>query len=96
MLIWTGVAVGTVPGDWGGVGQRNFGGGVPGIGVDDGPVEGVAAPAGGLADGVARWLGVGDGACVAVEDCPGTPQAEMKSRRQAMNNPPRSFFQKTN
>ena len=96
MLMWTGVAVGEVLGDWGGVGQRVVGVCAPGTAVGDEPAEGVAVPAGGLAAGVAGWLGVGGG--VGVADCPGTtfPHAEMKSRRQAMNSPPRSFFQMTN
>ena len=52
MFIWTEVAVGEVPGDCGGVGQRNPGVCVPGIDVGDEP-EGVAVAAGGLAAGVA-------------------------------------------
>ncbi len=94
MLMWTGVAVSEVLGDWGGVGQRVVGVCVPGTDVGDEPAEGVAVLVGGLAAGVAGWLEVGEG----VADCPGItlPQAETKSRRQAMNNPPRSFFQTTN
>ena len=53
MFICTGVAVGEVLGDEGGVGQRKPGVCVPGTAVGDELVEGVAVLADGLAAGVA-------------------------------------------